>query len=46
MRERAEGEGFAVWLVQARQKGNTEDPFNASEQDSFANYAGESVITK
>lgn len=32
-RERAEGEGFAVWLVQARQKGNAEDPFNASEQD-------------
>ena len=32
-RERAEGEGIAVWLVQARQKGNTEDPFNASGQD-------------
>ena len=32
LRERAEGEDSAVWLVLARQKGNTADPFNASER--------------
>ena len=34
LRERAEGVGVAVWLVLARQKGNTADPFYASEQDA------------